>query len=106
MPELAKSHPSPVRALTGLHRKLGEREPLSPINLDDPYGKVILRPTTPDQIPGDVDLMQMSFDISQFRDPFQGRHDFLDFTANFRIVGGLIQLLPLPQKWSRIEPTV
>jgi hypothetical protein len=106
MPELAKSHPSPVRALTGLDGKLNEREPLSPINLDDPDGEVILGPTTADHILGDIDLMQAPFDISQLRNPVQGRLDLLDFAANFRIVGDLIHLLPLPQRRSRIEPTV
>ena len=106
MPELVESHPSPVRALTGLDGKLDQREPLSPINFDDPDGKVILRPAPPDHALGNVDLMQAPFDISQLCDPVQGRHDLLDFAANLRLVGDLIHLLPLPKRPSGIEPTM
>jgi hypothetical protein len=104
VPELAKSDPGPVRALTGLDGKLDEREPLPPIDPDDADGKVIIGPATPDHALRNVDLMQAPFDISQLRDPVKRRHDLLDFAANLGIVRDLIHLLLLRRSPSGNEP--
>jgi hypothetical protein len=106
VPELVESHPGPVRALTGLDRELDEHKLLSPINLDDPDGKIVLKPVTLDHAHGDVDLVQASFEIAQLRDPIEGRHDLLDFTASLGIVGDRIHLLRLRKRPYQIKPTM